>query len=139
MTTEDVVSQALTVQPPDDTLLEQFRSDVKAWIDIDNAIKRLDAAAKERKKAKKDLSGKILRFMETYNVEDLNTREGRLRYKVTNVMSPLGQKAIRERLHQFISTKFGGDVSDEVTQAVFAREKTEKVTLRRLGRSLTLS
>jgi hypothetical protein len=132
----DVVETALLT--PSDTMLTQFRTDVKNWIDTDNAIKRLAGALKERRTAKRDLTGRILRFMETYNVEDLNTREGRLRYRVSNVFSPLGQKAIKQRLQDFIVARFGEDVFKEATSTIFAREQKEKTTLCRFGRSLTL-
>lgn len=118
---------------PEDAVLEEFKSNVRAWMDIDNTIKRMDSAIKERKKARAELTNSILKFMSAYNVEDLNTRDGRLRYKVTSVLTPLGQKKMKERLSYFLETKFGGaDIVEEAKQAIFSRERTEKVSLRRM-------
>ncbi len=69
--------------------------------------------------------------MSQYNIEDLNTKDGRLRYRVTYVRSPLSHTAIKER----ISSYFASDAAaaQELQGAVFGnRERAEKTSLRRL-------
>lgn len=123
------------INVPDDAALEEFRANVRTWLELDGVIKRLQAAAKEHKRARKEMTDKVLSFMTMYNVEDLNTRDGRLRYRVSAVASPLGHKKIKERLQGFIEKKFGADASEvqkEVDQTIFTRERVEKPSLRRL-------
>lgn len=129
-------AQGSIVAVPEDTALGSFRANVKTWMAIDNEIKRLEAALKEGKKAKKELTEKVMTFMSQYNVEDLNTRDGRLRYKVSSVMAPLSQKQIKERLVGFLQAKFpdaqAERLEEELHTAVFNRDRVEKVSLCRL-------
>lgn len=117
----------------DPAQLEDFKHDVRAWIELDNSIRRLQASIKERRAAKKHLSDRILGFMGRNNIEDLDTKDCRLRYKVSYVRSPLSMAAIKDR----VTAYFSGDPSKErerqFTGAVFGnRERVEKQSLRRL-------
>ena len=60
----------------DTTSLESFKNDVRMWMELDNSIRRLQAAIKERREAKKIINARILDFMSKYKIDDLNTREG---------------------------------------------------------------
>ncbi len=124
---------------PDDSEMIEFKGRVQEWMKLDKEIKSLEAVIKEKKTAKINLTKDILLFMGEFNVEDLNTRDGRLRYKVTNAIAPLSQKKIRERLTTFLEAKFksGKDgecqrVIEEADTIVFQRDRIEKVSLRRL-------
>ena len=116
---------------PDNNLLEQFKNDVRIWIDTDNTIKKLQQAIKERNVIKKQITEKILRFMARYNIEDLNTRDGtKLRCKETLIKPSLTCKAIKERLEDNY-TKTSS--FEELSKAVFCElEPKKKQTLRRL-------
>jgi Family of unknown function (DUF5760) len=132
--TDEVSKEGAIVAVPDDAVVDDFKSDVRAWLAADNELKRLTASVKEKKRQKDALSEKIMGFMSKFNVEDLNTRDGRLRYKVTSVMAPLSQKMIKERLASVLRTKLGDDDAavHDVHEAVFGRERVDKVSLRRL-------
>ena len=108
--------------------LEEFKNCVHMWMEVDNNIKKLQALAKERGTIKKELGSKILAFMARFNIEDLNTKEGKLRYKVTQVKAPLSQTVIKNK----IQTNFRQctDVED-LTKKVFERETVAKHCLRR--------
>lgn len=121
-----------TVELPDQAVLEEFKNQVKMWIEIDNNIRKLKQAARERNVVKKQLTEKILMFMAKYNIEDLNTRDGsRLRYKVSSVKEPLTANKIKERLEKNI-----GNIHsvDDLNEKVFTAKKVERVSLRRLKR-----
>jgi hypothetical protein len=114
--------------PPDDHHLEDFKNDVRTWIELDNSIRRLQAAVKERRAARKAMTSRILTFMDQNNIDDLTTREGILRYKVSYVRVPLSQQAIKER----ISAYFDGnrETAQALSGSVFGnRERKEKATL----------
>ena len=114
----------------DTALLEEFKNQVKAWWEIDTSIKRLQIAVRERKKAQTVLSEAILRFMQENNIEDLNTRDGMLRYKSSYVKAPLSQKAIKQKLIE----QFNHDerAKEAITRVFEDRNKIEKVSLRRM-------
>lgn len=117
---------------PDQAVLDDFKNQVRAWIEIDNNIRKLKQAIKERNVMKKQLTDKILTFMGKYNIEDLNTKDGsRLRYKVTQVKEPLTASKIKER----ITENFGQIRNiDDLNEHVFTAKKVEKISLRRLKR-----
>tara|TARA_B100000575_G_C23102314_1_gene636035 strand:- start:57 stop:536 length:480 start_codon:yes stop_codon:yes gene_type:complete len=111
-------------------MLEEFKENVKAWTLADNQVKRLNAASKQLKTKKKELNEKILDFMARFNIEDLNTKEGIIRYKKTFVKEPLTQKMIKEKLNELFKDS---DTHLEKINEIFTnRNKIEKTSLRRL-------
>ena len=119
------------VQPidvPSATELEDFKNCVRMWLEVDINIKKLQALVKERGVLKRELGAKIVSFMSRFNIEDLNTREGKLRYKVTQVKAPLSQTQIKSKIET--SYQVGMPVN-ELTSKVFERETKDKHSLRR--------
>ena len=125
----DGTSQAMT-ESMNEALLEEFKSHVKDWLELDNQLKRLAAAAKERRKKKNDINLKILEFMGRFNIEDLNTKEGIIRYRKTYVKEPLSQKTIKTKLEELFKNDL--DTFEKVQKIFTEREKIEKTSLRRL-------
>ena len=125
----DSTSQAMT-ESMNEALLEEFKSHVKDWLELDNQLKRLAAAAKERRKKKNDINLKILEFMGRFNIEDLNTKEGIIRYRKTYVKEPLSQKTIKTKLEELFKDDL--DTFEKVQKIFTEREKIEKASLRRL-------
>lgn len=114
----------------DEAILEQFKSNVKQWMELDKEIKRLQGAIKVRKGRQHTLNEKILDFMNVHNIEDLNTKEGVLRYKCKTVVRSLPQKEVRTKLFE----KFSNDPNTlESIKQVFEEKKQKEVSnLRRL-------
>jgi hypothetical protein len=114
----------------DAALLEEFKQQVKLWCELDTAIKRLQNAIRERKKAQDVMKTKILDFMQRYRVEDLNTRDGVVRYKTAYVKAPLSQRNIRDKLTEYFTND---PAALTIIKKVFDdREQVEKVSLRRI-------
>ena len=114
----------------DAALLEEFKQQVKLWCELDTAIKRLQNAIRERKKAQNVMKTKILDFMQRYRVEDLNTRDGVVRYKTAYVKAPLSQRNIRDKLTEYFTND---PAALGIIRKVFEeREQVEKVSLRRI-------
>jgi phosphotransferase system IIB component len=128
---EEDSSRAVTnMELPDNVILEEFKNQVRLWMDIDNQIAKLQQAAKERKSVKKQLTDKILRFMGKYNIEDLNTKDGKLRYRVSNVKQAVSKSDIKQRLVE----NYGKVQNiEELTEIIFAAQPDKsKASLRRL-------
>ncbi len=126
------IEQAL-VQAPDNMSLEEFKHQVKMWMELDNQIKKMNEILKEKKAVQKILTEKVLSFMARYNIEDLNTKDGKLRYKVTQVKPTVKQTAIKKKLQDFF--EYDKALAEKVMKAVFddaAQPKVEKPSLRRL-------
>jgi hypothetical protein len=121
------------VDVPDNVSLEEFKHQVRMWMEIDNQVKKFQQVIREKKQVQKVLSEKILGFMSRYNIEDLNTKEGKLRYKVSYTRPSVKKTSVKEKLQNYF--EHDPELAKKVTAAVFEEEdsqKVEKVSLRRL-------
>lgn len=130
------LSQQLMVQEkpidvPSADELEDFKNCVRIWMEVDSNVKKLQTMIKERNVLKKEVTVKILSFMSRYNIEDLNTKEGKLRYKVTRVKAPLSQKDIKEKIQE--TMREPGITATDLTTKVFERQLVPKHTLKRVN------
>lgn len=118
------------IEMPDGAALAVFKGQVHAFMDIDDKVRKLQACVKELNREKRGMSEQILAFMRKYNIEELNTRNGKLRYKMTHVAAPMSQKELKNR---FISNYDTNKTADEIVKCVFdTREKIAKASLKRL-------
>ena len=76
---EETAGALVVRDAPDASAMEDFRGKVRAWIQLDNEMKKLRVAVRERAAAQKVISAGITSFMCKYSVEDINTRDGVLR------------------------------------------------------------
>jgi hypothetical protein len=108
----------ISVAEPSTMALDEFKRDVKQWMELDNVIKQFKTMAKEKVKSQKVLTERIMAFMSMYRIEDLNTREGKLRYKVTKVKPPAPRHpVIKERLETIF--KDDPEMCKSIMQQVF--------------------
>lgn len=120
---------------PSNEDLEDFKNKVRLWLDYDNTISKLKLALRERKKAQEALTDKIGAFMSRYNIEDLNTKQGKLRCKIVDVKVPLTQRVIKERLTENLHSDEKEKDPDEVINEVFKRDGSiQKIVIKRLKR-----
>lgn len=111
--------------------LEQFKEYVRAWLELDNTIKKAQKFIREKRQQRNALSMSISKFMCKYDIEDLHTKEGRIRCKVTQVKAPLNQKMVKEKISTIL--KDDESKSQELIKQLYdEREVTQKVSLRRL-------
>lgn len=111
--------------------LDEFKVDVRTWIELDDSIKSLQIAIKERRMAKSQLTDRITDFMYANEIEDLITKNGRIRYKTNYVRAPLSHTDIKERIRNFFDSN--NSVANDLTSVVFgARGRFEKTSLRRM-------
>ena len=84
--------------------LEDFKTQVKTWLSIDEEIASYETKIKELKKLKKKtLEPQITKFMVDYNISDLNTEKGKIRCNERNRKKPLNKTNIRDNLSQVIN------------------------------------
>ena len=114
--------------------LEDFKNKVKIWMRLDNEIKEftkqikmLNVEIKQRKKYISSLTPFILSYMNSNEIEELNSKDGRLQCRTSFVKPPLSQKDLKLKLYdQFPNNR------DDLDKIFKEREKIEKVSLRRL-------
>lgn len=135
-TCENKDKSLTVIEMPDNDSLEEFKNQVRQWVEIDNNIRHLKNAIKDLNNTKKGLNESILRFMIRYNIEDLNTKDGsKLRYKVNQVKCKPTSKDIKNRL---VENYDKVRCVEELSDLIFVPTKeTKKATLRRLNVSKT--
>lgn len=112
--------------------LDEFKQIVKRWLDCDNYIKKAKEAIREKKTHKEKLGELISKFMCKYNIEDLNTKEGKIRYKTVNVKQPVSHKIVKQKIIEYFEndTAKQTDIIAKVYEE--NRPMVEKASLRRL-------
>ena len=130
MNNDIALDETRMTESMNELMLEEFKKNVQNWMTYDNQMKRLAAASKQLKQKKNELNEKILDFMSKYNIEDLNTKEGVIRYKKTYIKQPLTQKLIKEKLNDMF--KDNETDLERINEIFNNREKVEKTSLRRL-------
>lgn len=118
------------IEMPCSEVLEEFKTRVRNWMAADNAIKKLTQMKKEQMALKKELTKQVLEFMAKYNIEDLNTKDGKLRYKITAGKAPVTRATIRQRMAEMYGK--AATVEEMIDYVFSTDEKIERVTLKRL-------
>lgn len=117
--------------------IEEFKSQVRLWLKTDNEVKEisskiklLDGERKQRKKILDVLTTTILSYMNTNEIDELNSRDGVLKYKKSMIKEPLTKKQIIDKLIE----QFGdSEKTQNIINKIFIdRKKVEKQTLRRI-------
>lgn len=113
---------------------QQLQENVKEYIRIDDEIKALNKAAKERKNKKKEISEHILSCMNKFEINHMNINGGKLIYSVSKNKSPLNKNNISSILGKYFDDNSKGK---EVCQYLLEnREKVERVRLKRTHHKL---
>lgn len=122
------IEQRPPMHYPSGQVLDEFKDAVRAFVEIDTTIKRLRSMLKERVIVKTTLSSKISAFMSMYEIDDLNTEHGKIRYKIKTSKVGLSKTQIREQL----TNEQNGPVSAKSIEEVFSTrlEKTRQVLQR---------
>lgn len=107
-----------------------FKENVKEWITLDDDIKTLNNALKERKKKKQELTPKVLDFMNEYEVHDVKTTDGQLKFSKSLTSKPLNKKYLISRLGDFFKDYNKGEKAVEFIYE--NRDKEEKLKLKRI-------
>ena len=109
--------------------LESFRKKVLEWLTLDDEIRALSKAVKERKQKKKDLNEYILKFMGEHDIENLNTKDGKLKYSVSYTKKSVTKATIKNRLVDWFKNVKDGE---KCAEFIFnSADKQERVRLKR--------
>jgi hypothetical protein len=81
-----------------------FKERVQRWLHIDEQITAKEKEIRELKKVRnKELEPEITKFMNEYNVKDLNTDNGKIRCQERKTKKGLNKHNIRENLSKFLT------------------------------------
>ena len=116
--------------------LEEFKARVAEWTKLDDQVRKLIIAVKERRTHQKALSDGIQVFMSKYGYDNLNTNYGRIIHSVRKVKQPLKISEIKELI-----TKESTLSGEELIKAIFETERPthEKQVIRRVIPKVSMS
>lgn len=110
--------------------IEVLKQQVRMWLKLDDVIKQLKQVVKDKQSEKQVYTETIIEFMQKYNYEELNTKQGKIHFKVNNVKSPLSQKMLKTRLIEYHDPNIS---KEDLLKAMFEnRNVVEKPTLRKV-------
>lgn len=109
---------------------EQLVESIREWIQIDNELKELQRAAKERRERKKEITNNLVEVMRTNEIDCFDVNEGKLVYSKNKVKSGLSKKYLMNTLHNYFKNDpvEAKRVSDYILNS---REEKIKETIRR--------
>lgn len=106
-----------------------FKQNVKDWLSLDDDIRTLQEALKERKKKKSSLTPKISQYMSSFKINDLNTPDGKLKFAKSTSITAASKKYIENRIIEYFKDE---NKSLKILDYIYNhREKKEKIYLRR--------
>lgn len=122
---------------PTDEELAEFRQQVGEWIKIDEQVKKLSIAMRERRIHQKALGARIQEFMMRYKYDHLNHNSGcRIRSNVRQVKQPIKLTEIREKI-----LEFQGLSGEDLIKSIFDADRplVERRSLRRIVPKVSMS
>jgi len=125
--TESIDDYELEV--PTDEELFDFKNMVAEWTKMDDQIRKLNIAVRERRVLQKSLAEKIQSFMKTYSYDTLNTKQGKIHHSVRKTKQPIKINDIKEVLKEKAHL-----TGEELLKEIFEKERPiiEKTSIRRV-------
>lgn len=108
----------------------QFKEEVKEWLALDDDIRTLQDAIKKRKVRKDILNKNILEYMSKFKINDLNTKDGTIKFAKSLTTKPLNKQFLISKLGDFFRDFSKGE--KVATFILNNRDKEEKFRLRRV-------
>jgi hypothetical protein len=107
-----------------------FKKNVREWLLIDDDIMKLQNAIKDRRKKKNDLTPKIMSFMNNYQINDLNTQNGKLKFSKTQHTKPINKQFLMAKISDYFKDMNKGEkIANYILDN---RDKEERMNLRRI-------
>ena len=110
---------------------QKLKESVKEYLNIDNEINTLQAAIKERKKKKEELSAFILGAMKSNEIQQMNINNEKLVYSVSSSKAPLNKNYLNNVLTNYFNNH--DKALDVINHILTNRQKVEKVKLKRVA------
>jgi hypothetical protein len=109
---------------------ENLKSNVKEYLEIDDYIKALNKALKEKRNQKKKLQENILESMQKFEIDNMNTKNGKLVYSKTTAKKGLNKQNLLSGLLLYFQNN-EDNAKDACTLIMENRPKVEKISLKR--------
>ena len=108
----------------------KLKAAMKEYLDLDNQIITLQKAIRERKKRKEEISKIILGAMKNNEIQQMNLKEDKLVYCVSQHKKPMNKEYLNNVLNSYFKNE--DKASDVLTHIFENRQRVEKVRLKRV-------
>lgn len=125
-------------ETPTETELNDFKQQVSEWIKLDDQIRKLNIAIKERKTHQKALEKKVSNFMRKYKYDNLNTQHGQIKCNIRMVNQPIKLSTIKTTI---LNTNVNPEelINGLRNMFITERPKVQKQSLRRIMPKVSMS
>jgi hypothetical protein len=125
----EIAPRAGAPAPPSADELQEFRQQVEEWIKMDEQVRKLLVAARERRTKQRALAAIIQNFMISHAYDNLSTSHGRIVSSVRVVKVAAKPAEIKRRL-----LELQGPAAEPLVRQLFEddRPTVEKKSLRRI-------
>lgn len=125
-------------EAPSEEDLEMFKQQVGEWVKIDDTVRKLSVAIRERRVHQRALADKIKEFMARFGYDNLNTQAGRIRSSTRTVRQPLKVGDIRSKILELGEQRLA---PEELVERIFDAERPTvvKQSLRRIVPRVSLA
>ena len=115
----------------------EFKGLVTQWLALDDQIRKLTVAARERRTRKQALSNTIQAFMIEHELDDISTQQGRIASSVRTVKVPAKLKEVKQRLIELKGDSEGKSLVKQLFED--DRPTVERKSLRRIIPKVNMS
>ena len=108
----------------DDVEFEDFKQNVKSWIQFDNSIIEIDKQRRELLKKRNEYNEHIIRFMKKYSVDDIKIDDvEKLKFDIKNRTLGYTKKTLQENVYQYFTQN--KDMADKLLQHLETSRKVK--------------
>jgi hypothetical protein len=109
--------------------LDDFKSTVQVWLQLDLEIEKLQEKIKEYRKQKEKITPKILDFMEKKGHKDIQFKDATIRYRNTKTKQTITKDYLIKTLYDYFKDEM--KAVDATKYLLENRKITEKTTIER--------
>ena len=87
---------------PDEEIVK-FKMLAKKYFEIDDQIRLMHKNLRDKKTARKEYTEKIIKFMDEFKIDNLNTNSGKLKYYTSLEKKKLNKENLKFKLNEFFN------------------------------------
>lgn len=128
---DNIVEATINEEEPDNEELDDFKNKIKEYCKLDDQIRKLQIAVKERKTAKNALTKYISEFMFKYDYYDINCDNSKIQARKKECVAPIKINEVKEKILQ--NSNLSGE---ELLKIIFDPESRAKYTKEKISRKI---
>jgi hypothetical protein len=130
---QNINNTEIDTPPENNADMQQLQITVKDWLNLDDEIRTLQAAIRNRKKQKKEIGVSIINFMDQNKVPHFNLSDGKLIFSQSKHKQPINAKYIVDTLQNH--PEFNQNPQKITSLLTFLQNSRKKVVTNRLKRT----